>query len=385
MDRRSFLLNTGTLALSQLVVGCGSSQEPTLRVQLLSNSIPTQLVSGFRHSLEQPVKLDFMPVEQLKDLFAELQSWSLQSTAKTNNGQWHLPLPWIKSHPTSATDLVTLGDYWLGAAIERGLIQPLAPAQMHQWHNLPMPWQQLVRRNTLGYPDPQGNVWAAPYSWGTTVIAYNRDKFKTLGWKPVDWSDLWRTELRGRISLLDQAREAIGLTLKKLGQSYNTQSVEKVPNLEKELVALNRQVKFYSSDNYLQPLILGDTWLAVGWSTDVLLAQKRYQQIEAVVPQSGTALWANLWVRPKGSDRPSLGEKWIDYCWQEKVARQISLLSKATSPIPVTLDPADIPTGARNLLLKQPNFERSEFLLPLPTATLNQYQALWQAMRHSIH
>ncbi len=387
MHRRSFLLGTGTL-VAQLVAGCGSPQEAVLRVQLLNGSIPTQLVNEFRHSLPQPVKLNFVPDEQLKDLYTRLQSWQ-QQTEEADNGQWRLPLPswiklpWIRSQPESATDLVTLGDYWLAAAIRQGLIQPIEPAKLHQWQNLPSRWQQLVRRNDKGDLDPQGKVWAAPYNWGTTVIAYNRDKFKSLGWQPRDWSDLWRTEVRDRVSLLDQPREVIGLTLKKLGQSYNTEHLEKVRDLEKELIALNQQVKFYSSDTYLQPLILGDTWLAVGWSTDVLPAIQRYQQIAAVIPQSGTALWANLWVRPQGiGSSRSLSEKWIDFCWQPEVAQRISRFGKATSPIPVTLDPADIQTGARSVLLSEPQiFQRSEFLQPLPAATLNQYQSLWQAIR----
>ena len=77
--------------------------------------------------------------------------------------------------------------------------------------------------------------------------------------------------MKGNISLLNQAREVIGLTLKKLGKSYNTEDIGQVENLKSELVQLNQQVKFYSSDNYLQSLVIGDTWLAVGWSKDCLL------------------------------------------------------------------------------------------------------------------
>jgi putative spermidine/putrescine transport system substrate-binding protein len=147
-----------------------------------------------------------------------------------------------------------------------------------------------------------------------------------LKWTPRDWNDLWREEVRDRISLLDQPREVIGLTLKKLGHSYNTENLEKVPDLKKELDALNRQAKFYSSDTYLEPLILGDTWLAVGWSTDVLPILQRYQQIAAVIPQSGTALWANLWVQPARDVRSApLDHQWIDFCWQPQIAQQISL------------------------------------------------------------
>ncbi len=372
MDRRSFLLGTGALTLSQLVAACGRPNQATLQVQVLKSSIPAQLVNKFRHSLEQDAELKdaelkFTPVEQLDDLFTQLQAWKKQQN--------------VKSNPRSTT-IVTLGDYWLASAIKQKFIQPLDPAHLGHWSHLPEQWQQLVRRNSLGDLDAQAKeVWAAPYSWGTTVIAYNRDKFKSLGWTPRDWSDLWRKEVRGRISLLDQPREVIGLTLKQLSQSYNSENFENSV-LETELGALHRQVKFYSSETYLQPLILGDTWLAVGWSTDVLPVIQRYQQISAVIPQSGTALWANLWVLPTGANHVSLGNKWIDFCWDKQTAQQISLLSQATSPIPVTLNPDNIQEELRSLLLPDPEIiQRSDFLLPLPVATLKQYESLWKAMR----
>lgn len=382
MDRRSFLLGTGATALGQLLGGCERKNQATLSIQLLNGSIPSQLIAEFRQSLKQPVDLKLTLSEELKDLFAQLQSWSNQDGKKAEKG-WRLSLPFIQSQPKSATDLIAIGDYWLASAIEQKLIQPLDAGKLRQWQQLPREWQKLVQRNEQGYLDAQGKVWAAPYSWGTTVIAYNRDKFQSLGWTPSDWSDLWRQEVRDRISLLDQPREVIGLTLKKLGQSYNTENLQQVPNLKQELRSLNQQAKFYSSDTYLQPLIMGDTWLAVGWSTDVLPVMQRYKQIAAVIPRSGTALWANLWVRPANVNySTSLGEQWIDFCLQPKIAQQISVFSKATSPIPVRLNPDDIREGFRSLLLIEPQiFQRSEFLQPLNAATIKQYQDLWKAIR----
>lgn len=383
MDRRTFLLSTGTLALSQVLAGCGGQDQASLRVQLLKGSIPAQMVNQFRSLLKQRAQVKFEPVEQLKDLFTQLQSWSKQPPAEADDWLLQLPIPLINSKPTAPADLVTLGDYWLALAIEQRLIQPLDPAKLQNWSVLPSRWQELVRRNASGQLDAQGKVWAAPYRWGSTVIAYNRDFFKSLGWTPSDWSDLWREELRDRISLLNQPREVIGLTLKKLDQSYNTENLNQVPNLEKQLEALHQQVKFYSSDNYLQPLILGDTWLAVGWSTDVLPVMQRYQQIAAVVPKSGTALWADLWVRPtgSGSSKP-VGSQWIDFCWQPQIAQQIAILSRGSSPIPVKIKPGNIQERLQSVLLHDPQiFERSEFLLPLPKESMQQYQSLWQSMQ----
>ncbi|MGK7871878.1 MAG: extracellular solute-binding protein [Xenococcaceae cyanobacterium] len=396
LTRRSFLLSAGTMALTQVLSGC-SGEQAALKVLLLKGSIPPQLLGQFRKQLAQRRGLIFKAEVQLKDLFRLLQTWQKKSSLEETDRDW---LPLIKGRTPAIADLVTLGDYWLAEAIQENLIQPLDIEELDGWQKLSspwQPWQNLVKRNDQGEPDSGGAIWGAPYRWGSTLIAYRRDKFKTLGWTPTDWSDLWREELRDRISLLDQPREVIGLTLKKLGYSYNTPDLTKVPNLKSELLALQQQVKFYSSDNYLQPLILGDTWLAVGWSTDILAVRSRYPIIDAVIPQSGTSLWADLWVQPtqpasestnspslEGKNNLSLINQWIDFCWQPQSASEISLFTAAASPVILSMKKDDLPKDLReNPLLAPPPqiLENSDFLSPLPPETLKQYQSLWKEIR----
>ncbi|KYC38224.1 polyamine ABC transporter substrate-binding protein [Scytonema hofmannii PCC 7110] len=379
MERRSFLLNTSALALSQLMLGCSNNNQGTLNVQLLKGSIPGQVVSQFSRGLKAQLK--FAPVEQLQDLFEKLKEW--QKKTNTQEAEWRISVPFMTSNQKSATsDLVTMGDFWLTQAIQEKLIKPLEESKIKQWSALPKRWQNLVTRNDKGQIDPKGKVWAIPYRWGTTVIVYRRDKFQELGWTPSDWSDLWRNELLGRISVLEQPREAIGLVLKKLGQSYNLENLDKVPNLEKELVSLDRQVKFYSSTKYLEPLIVGDTWLAVGWSNDVVQTLGRYPQLSVVVPKSGTAIWADLWVSPAGKENEDLLYNWLDFCLTPQIAQEISLLTKTNSPAIANLPKSDIQESLRKLLqMNVEVFDKSDFLLPLsPTATAR-YQSLFASIQ----
>ncbi|MEH2008954.1 extracellular solute-binding protein [Nostoc sp.] len=419
MDRRSFLLGTGTLALSQLLFGCGGNNQRQLKVELLKGSIPGQVVNQFQKSLQQQVELKFAPVEQIEDLFEQLQQNWRQKQLEAANQQKPSPFfqriqtlfesiqglfEWIKNgrRKPKATDadLVTLGDYWLKAAIEQNLIESFEKEevnQLKQWSALDEKWKKLVTRNDKGDLDIQGKVWGAPYRWGSTMIVYNRDKFQELGWTPRDWSDLWRHGLQQRISLLNQPREVVGLVLKKLGKSYNTENLDQVSDLEKELQILNKQVKFYSSNNYLEPLIMGDTWLAVGWSSDILPVLGRYPQLAAVIPQSGTAIWADLWVRPKGITwvgsegiiRGTLSKQWIDFCWQPSIAKQISVLTKSNSPISTNITASDIQEPLWNLLHSDVYdglrlgkvLDKSEFLLPLLPSVIKQYESLFAKIK----
>ncbi|BAY61720.1 extracellular solute-binding protein [Calothrix brevissima NIES-22] len=381
MDRRSFILGTGTLALSQLLIGCGANNQTQLKVQLLNGSIPGQVVNKFQKALKSQEQLKFSPVAQIQDLFKQLQTWQQKPKFQDEQG-WTRYIPWVKAEKTPIADVVTLGDYWLKAAIEQKLIQPLNEAQIKNWSALGEQWKQLVKRNEQGNPDPQGKVWAVPYRWGSTVMVYNREKFQDLGWTPTDWSDLWRSELRSRISLLNHPREVIGLVLKKLGNSYNTENIDQVANLESELRALNQQVKFYNSTTYLEPLIIEDTWLAVGWSDDIIPVLSRYPHLSVVLPQSGTAIWADLWVRPQGSEKEALANQWMDFCLQSAIAKDISVLSKTNSPIAPNIVATEIPEPLRNLLVNNREvFAKSEFLLPLSSEANKQYETLFNLIK----
>lgn len=385
ISRRAVLVGGGALALSQLLAGC-SGPNADLRVRVLKDSIPPQVLAAFRRQLQQPAQLDVKPEPQLQSLFDLLKG---QDSSTPGGWRRFVPLPRRRTRP-SALDLVTLGDFWLAEAVEKQLIQPLAVEQLAGWQQLPERWQVIARRNRQGQLAPAGQVWGAPYRWGATAIAYRRDKFAELGWTPQDWEDLWREEVRDRISVLNHPRETIGLTLKKLGYSYNTTDLERVPNLEAQLLALHQQVKFYSSDAYLQPLILGDTWLAVGWSSDIAAAQTRYPQIAAVLPRSGTSLWADLWVHPaSGGQTLTLSElsaQWIDFCWQPRSAEQISRFTQAASPILLSVERTELPEDLREDLLLLPEadiLEQSEFLSPLPASAREQYLTLWRKIRLS--
>lgn len=56
------------------------------------------------------------------------------------------------------------------------------------------------------------------------------------------------------------------------------------------------QVLLFDSGNYLKAFSVGDAWVAVGWSNDILPAAKRMSNVAVIAPKSGASLWADLWV-----------------------------------------------------------------------------------------
>jgi putative spermidine/putrescine transport system substrate-binding protein len=392
MHRRSFLITLGSLAIGSGLSSCQGQDSSTLRVTALKSTIPTQLIGEFSKSIAPTSKLELVPEAQFDDILTQLQTWYKTGEAEAKGLK--VPLVPPAKGAEYIPNLVSMGDAWLPTAITKKLIQPIDPKNIPTWSKLDSRWQELARRDERGNSSSSGQIWGIPYSWGTTVIIYRKDWLAAENIPfPQDWADLWNPKLNQRISLLDRSREVIGLTLKKLGYSYNQADLDRVSNLKSELEQLDRQVKFYSADNYLQPLIMGNTWVAVGWSGDVIDLIKKNPNIGAIVPNSGTAISTNLWVRPTVKTKAGQGDlsklidRWLDYCLQLRPSNEISLLTSGTAPLLTSIAANEILPDIRNNNLVLPPktiLDKCEFIYPLSSTSQAQFDRLWREIRRKI-
>ncbi|KAK9095677.1 hypothetical protein Scep_027146 [Stephania cephalantha] len=263
-----------------------------LRVVALRGSIPPSWIKDFVLSQGRRLKLNCEFRGSLSDIFSELLSCSSKGI--------------IAPRSAMAADIITIGDSWLGLGIQTGIVEPIEDVEGQDWFKgLSEQWKVYLRRNDLGNLDSNGKIWAAPYRWGSMVIAYKTNKFQKHNLAPIeDWADLWRPELAGKISMVDSPREVVGAVLKYMGASYNTKNIDTEVACGKKgvmqnLGILQKQVRLFDSNNYLKAFTVGDVWVAVGWSSDIVPAAKRMSNVSVVVPKSGASLWADLWVYPK--------------------------------------------------------------------------------------
>lgn len=346
MRRDFFIKGSLAVTIGSILGGCGLFADPNrLKILGLTGALPNQVVKSFEHKFKRSLEL------KLEATPAAI--WQTLSEAKDN-------LP----------DVVSLGDAWLDLAIARNLIKPIGDiSEVSLWQNLAPVWQQAATRD--------GKVWGVPYRWGVTAIAYRKDKLK----EPIrNWQDLWQPELKQKLTLPDDAREVVGLVLKKLGYAYTSNSLGTIPELDSNLRSLHDQVLTYSSDNYLQPLIIGDSWVAVGWSQDMVRAQQQNPDIQVVLPEDGSALWTDLWVLPQNPKLETLS--WLNFCLEPPIANQITALTNATATMS---DISSLPQSVveNDLKLLDPKvLARSELILPLSETAAKDYENAWLQMRN---
>ncbi|MEL6381949.1 MAG: extracellular solute-binding protein [Cyanobacteria bacterium J06626_18] len=391
MDRRTVLLGLMGIAASQ--VACQRTADQTLRIVTLKRALPPRLVATFKETQKvaqsASLNLKIDTETSVANLFHQLQQWRIGEEAPRN---WW-PLNYFsRSQSPAIANWVSLSDYWLTAAIQQDLILPLVATAIPSWSDLPEIWQSHLQRDRQGLPSEQGPPWATPYRWGSLMIVYSRQHLNRISWQPTQWRDLWNPKLEKRVALPNHPRLVLGLVLKSLGNSINVADPDAQTEFTEALAALRPQVKVYDSDNYLQPLIQGDTWVAVGWSTDIRPALSQYRQLAAFVPDPGTILSADVWVKPRTKASSSgvanltaMDKAWLSYWWQSETATPFSLFSDGLSPLlitpPVSTETDTDLSSEKVLLPTAGQLEQSEFIKPLSPAGVESYTKLWRNLR----
>ncbi|XP_058085826.1 uncharacterized protein LOC131233206 isoform X1 [Magnolia sinica] len=370
-----------------------------LRIVALRGSIPPSWIKEFVQVQGKRLKLQSELRGSLEHIFSDL-------ALAFKKGR-------VEPKSTMAADIVTIGDSWLHLAISKGIIEPIHDVEGQNWFkSLDDKWKAYLRRNSKGELDSDGKIWGAPYRWGSMVIAYKKNKFRKHNLAPIeDWRDLWRPELAGRISMVDAPREVVGAVLKYMGASYNTKDIESQVGggrnaTMQNLAMLQRQVRLFDSVHYLKAFGVGDVWVAVGWSSDVLPAAKRISNVAVIVPKSGTSLWADLWAIPAATKfttnqiggrvrSPSpLIHQWIEFCLQ--AARALPFRQEVIpGASPLSLEDIPVKEGSLEFSKVRPKLDtnlvagvpppeilaKCEFLEPLSEATLMDYQWLIAGMQ----
>lgn len=203
-------------ALEHVEVSDPRMLDVQLRVVSLQSTFPKEWTGDFKRVLGPEAKVTFGMRPQLESIYREMGGSVSRGPARVSSNQ---TTPKPKS--AARADAVTVGDSWLQYCISESLISPFPGAENASWfRRLDPAWSGLLRRDSKGFPDPAGPVWAAPYRFGCTMIAYDKRKLSRIGAAVEDWTDLFLPTLRGRVGMGRSSREAVGVVLKSLGKSY---------------------------------------------------------------------------------------------------------------------------------------------------------------------
>jgi len=274
---------------------------------------------------------------------------------------------------TGATgyDVVVHGGQYSARLIPLGIFRPLDRSRLPSWQLL----DPAVLR-ILEHYDP-GNLYAAPYMWGSTGFAYDVDLVKQrIPDAPVDsGAMLFDPAVLAKladcgVSFLDSPSDVIPMALVYLGHDANSTDPDQLRAAEALLAAVRPYVRYFSSTRLLNDLPNREVCVAMSWSGEYALARERAAEagvdihLAYTVPREGSVFWFDGIFIPADAPHPENAYRFIDFLLRPQVIAAISnetryanavLASQPFLDPGILADPAIYPTPAvvRRLQLTQ--------------------------------
>ena len=247
----------------------------------------------------------------LLDRFAEKTGIRVVADVFSSNEEM---LARLQAGGARAYSIIYPSDYMVVQMTELGLLTPLDHSSLGGLDRLKKQFQNPVY-------DP-GNRYSVPLSWGTTGLIYNTEQLKEA---PEDWSYLWehKQELARRMTLASDVREVMGAALRMLGYSLNSTNQEQVKQAYEKLVELKPAIASFTTDAWRPQMLTGDLKVAMCYSSDANEVISDNDKLKYVVPKSGSPLWTDTLVIPKGAPNPEAAYKWINFLLQADVAASL--------------------------------------------------------------
>lgn len=223
----------------------------------------------------------------------------------------------------SGYDLILTNGYSLRLYQQRGWLATITPAEVPNLRHIDPKWLS----GEVGVPG-----YGVPYFWGTIGIAYRAD----LVAQPIThWLQLFdpAPELHGRIAMIKNSHDLIGMALRACGHSANSTDAKALAEARELLLRQKPHVKTYSylSLNEESALVTGEVWAAQMYSGDALMLQEFSPDIRYVAPEEGTNLWVDFWAVAAQSANKAAAMKFIDYINKpEAAARNATFVHYAT-------------------------------------------------------
>lgn len=262
---------------SSLFIGCNSStSENTINVFNCGDYINEDLINKFEE--ETGYKINY-------------------STYDTNEIMYSK----IKSGGTNY-DLVFPSDYMVEKMISEGMAEKI------DFNNIPNYKYIDDSFKNLAY-DPT-NEYSVPYMWGTIGIIYDPAVVKEDN---IDWDILWDEKYRDNTIMFNSLRDAMGISLKRLGYSMNTTDKSQIVKAANELLKQRELARAWMVDEVKDAILNKEAAIATVWSGDANVLLSEDPTLKYVVPQSGSNKWFDAMVIPKGAKNKKGAEEFINF------------------------------------------------------------------------
>jgi spermidine/putrescine transport system substrate-binding protein len=276
MKRRTFLATTTASLAAASLPSCKGGKKPSLRIYTWADYLDPELAAKFEQ--ESDCKLIIDTFDSNEAMFAKLTAGA------------------------GGYDLLVPTSYMVQSLIREKMLMPLDHGKLGSLSHVDP--EYLARAL-----DPKMQ-YSVPYMMAPTCLAWLKSKVS----KPeASYAMLDRSDLKGRVTILDDMREVIGAALCSLGLSMNSKDAEDLAKARDVARRWKTNIAKFDNEQYKSGIASGEFHLVQGYAGDLFQVAEENDDIEIVLPKEGTAFSCDDLCIPKDSAAPDLAHRFINF------------------------------------------------------------------------
>ncbi len=267
-------------------------------------------------------------------------------------------------------DLILASDYAINMLRKQDLLYKLDKEELPNYGN--------IGEGYLSQYFDENNEYAIPYTAGMPLIIYDP---ALVDFEITGYESLWDERLKDSIVMIDDARNIIGITLKTMGESFNTTDDEVLKKAEEKLMALRPNIRSFNYDSPHFDIISGECSVGYLFTSFLTLALHDRPDLKVVYPEEGLGFGIDALVISKNAPHPLNAHKLINYLLDAKVGAHIAQLQGYICPNAAAYEflPESIQDNPA-LNIPAEKLENTEFIQDLGEYE-SVYQAIWQRFK----
>lgn len=351
LSRRNVLLGAGGVGAAALLAACGTGGGSTS-----TEITPAKDLSDTEKVVNWANWTLYLDYDEKTKKYPTLEKFQQQTGIKAtyaedidgNDSYYGKVQAQLKKGQDIGKDIITMTDWMAGRMIRQGFIQKLDKA------NIPNAGNILPALANVGFD--QGRNYSLTWQSGFAGIAWNK-KAVPQGIKSV--ADLWNPKLKGRVEVLDEMRDTMGILMMANGvditKDFSSDDfMNALDVLQKQIDS--GQIRQVKGNSYKEDLISGDALAVIGWSGDITqLNFENNDQWEFAIPDSGGTLWSDNMMIPIGSPHKKNAETLMNFYYDPAIAAEVAAYVNYISPV----------QGAKEEMMKiDPSLANDQLIFP---------------------
>ncbi|HEY8821908.1 MAG TPA: spermidine/putrescine ABC transporter substrate-binding protein, partial [Dermatophilaceae bacterium] len=294
-----------------------------------------------------------------------------------NNEFYAKVRPLLAAGADTGRDLWVSTDWMVARLIRENFVQKFDLANMPNHSN--------VEDALLNVLYDKGRLYSLPWQSGFTGIAWNP---KSTGGKKIETVDQLLTDpkLKGKVTLLTEMHDTIGLVLVALGKdpAKFTDADFDAACAEIQKAKDAGQIKGFTGNDYTKPLASGDTAACMAWTGDIVQLKADNPNLGYALPTQGFMYWSDNFVIPNLAKHKKNAETVINYYYDPAVMAQVVDYVNYISPVKgskAILLKSDPPAASNPLIFPSPEvIANSKIFRPLTAVEETKYNRKFQAL-----